>query len=136
MSKDNAERIAKLKEKREKLAIRLNALEQKDKDDRRKRDTRRKIIVGGAVLTQMEKDSAFASIVRQILAQSVGRQNDRETISDLLVPPPQPAQGTTAAAPATSASLVEAENEMARYLANQNGESQTVTDVHAPHVGG
>ena len=114
MSKDVADRIAKLKEKREKLAIRLNALEQKDKDDRRKRDTRRKIIVGGAVLTQMEKDSAFASVVRQILAQSVGRQNDREAISDLLVPPPQPAHETTASAPATPPSITAVENEMAR----------------------
>jgi len=84
MVKNVDERIAQIKQKREKLAQRLNALEQKSKSESRKRDTRRKIIVGGALIAQMEKDHAFAATVRQILAASVGRQNDREAIADLL----------------------------------------------------
>ncbi len=84
MVKNVDERIARIKQQREALAQRLNALEQKSKSEARKRDTRRKIIVGGAIIAQMEKDQTFAAAVRRILAQSVGRQNDREAIADLL----------------------------------------------------
>jgi hypothetical protein len=84
MVKNVEERIARIKQQREALAQRLNALEQKAASEARKRDTRRKIIVGGAIMAKMEKDAGFAATVRQILAQSVGRQNDREAIADLL----------------------------------------------------
>jgi len=49
MPADISKRIAQLKQKQEQLAHRLNALEQKEKSQTRKLDTRRKIIVGGAV---------------------------------------------------------------------------------------
>ena len=75
MPKDYADRIAKLKEQREKIEARLNTLGQKAKADERKRDTRRKIIVGGAIIVQMEKDAAFAAHVGKLLNASVGRQN-------------------------------------------------------------
>ena len=84
MVKNVDERIARIKQQREALAQRLNALEQKSKSEARKRDTRRKIIVGGAVIAQMEKVPDFANLIRTFLDASVGRQNDREAIADLL----------------------------------------------------
>ena len=62
MVKNVEERIARIKQQREALAQRLNALEQKSKSEARKRDTRRKIIVGGAVIAQMEKMPDFANL--------------------------------------------------------------------------
>ena len=59
MVKNVDERIARIKQQREALAQRLNALEQKSKSEARKRDTRRKIIVGGAIIAQMEKVPDF-----------------------------------------------------------------------------
>ena len=119
MPKDYADRIAKLKEQREKIEARLNTLGQKAKADERKRDTRRKIIVGGAIIVQMEKDAAFAAHVGKLLNASVGRQIDREAIADLIeasgplfaAPPhvpsapvtPPPASSPPAAAPIASA---------------------------------
>ena len=83
MVKNVDERIARIKQQREALAQRLNALEQKSKSEARKRDTRRKIIVGGAVIAQMEKMPDFANLVRVV--PTLGRrQNDREAIADLL----------------------------------------------------
>ena len=84
MAKNVDERIARIKQQREALAQRLNALEQKAASEARKRDTRRKIIVGGAIIAQMEKMPDFAHLVRTVLNASVGRQNDREAIADLL----------------------------------------------------
>ena len=97
MAKNVDERIARIKQQREALAQRLNALEQKAASEARKRDTRRKIIVGGAIIAQMEKEAGFAASVRQILAQSVGRQNDREAIADLLAAPSGVASAATPA---------------------------------------
>ena len=57
MVKNVEERIARIKQQREALAQRLNTLEQKSKSEARKRDTERKIIVGGAIIAQMEKDT-------------------------------------------------------------------------------
>ena len=86
MAKDISGRIAQLKQKQEQLARRLNALEQKEKSQTRKLDTRRKIIVGGAVLSEMNKDPEFASVLRALLLRYVARPNDREAVADLLAP--------------------------------------------------
>ena len=91
MANDFADRIARLKDKKNKLAGQLGALEQKAKAASRKLDTRRKIIVGGAVLAHMEKDATFASAMQKLLGAYVGRPLDREAIADLLAPKSPPA---------------------------------------------
>jgi hypothetical protein len=94
MPKQLTSRIASIKAKQEALAARLNTLEMQAKKEDRKRDTRRKIIVGGAVLVAMEKDEALAARIKDILAQTVGRAMDKEVIADLLPPSPAPASDT------------------------------------------
>jgi hypothetical protein len=94
MPKPIIDRIAAIKDKEDKLAARRTVLEAKAKLDERKRDTRRKIVVGGAVLVAMEKDHVLAERVRVALAQTVGREIDKAVVADLL--PPSPAR---AAAP-------------------------------------
>jgi len=89
MAKTVADRIAALKAKREKLAHRLAKLEASEKSKARKHDTRRKIIVGGAVLVQMTRDAAFAESIHALLGVSVGRIRDRQTIADLLPDAPK-----------------------------------------------
>ena len=88
MAKTVADRISALKAKREKLAHRLAKLEASEKSSARKQDTRRKIIVGGAVLVEMKRDAAFAASISSLLDVSVGRIRDRQTIADLLPAPP------------------------------------------------
>jgi hypothetical protein len=95
MATDLAAQKARLKEQQEKLARKLDALTQKEKAEERKRDTRRKIIIGGAVLAHMETDIVLANLVRGILARNVGRPIDRAAIADLL--PPSPSNGSTPA---------------------------------------
>ena len=84
MSKPIADRIAALKEKQDLLAARLNTLTATAKKEQRKRDTRRKIIVGGVVLLAIEKDTVLAERVKALLVQSVGRPIDKAVIADLL----------------------------------------------------
>lgn len=106
MPKDYADRIAKLKQQRQKIEARLNNLDQKAKDENRKRETRQKIIVGGAVLAEMEKDDDFAASIRVLLGRYVGRQRDRETLGHILPPSKEP----------PSASLSEVGGAMAQLL--------------------
>jgi hypothetical protein len=111
MAKNVSDRIAHLKAQQEKLAKKLNTLEQKAKDDHRKRDTRRKIIIGGAVLAEMEKDDDFASSIRVLLGRYVGRQRDRETLGDLLPSSNEP----------PAASISQVGSAMARLLDQPDG---------------
>jgi hypothetical protein len=99
MPKPIDDRIAALKAKKEKLAAQLNTLQAKSKVADRKRDTRRKIIIGGAVLAALEKDRSIAPTVTRFLAAHVTRPKDREVIADLLAPstarPEVPANSST-----------------------------------------
>ena len=84
MAKQASDRIAELKAKKEQLAIRLAKLEAVEKAKDRKLDTRRKIIVGGAVLAAMDEDAALATQIRALLAAAVEREADRDAVADLL----------------------------------------------------
>lgn len=91
MAADIETRIAALKAKKDKLAVQLVQLQGKAKTEERKRQTRRKIVVGGTVLVAMEKDPTLRETVRRLLAATVTRQKDREVLADLLPPmPPLP----------------------------------------------
>ena len=85
------DRIASVKAKKDALAVRLNALQAKAKSEKNKRDTRRKILVGEAVIAAMEQDGFLAVRIRALLAKTVTRDNDLDVIADLLSPSPPPA---------------------------------------------
>jgi hypothetical protein len=121
MPKSYGERIEKLKEQREKIERRLNTLEQKATNKKWKRDTRRKIIVGGAVLAEMQIDPKFTDVIQDLLARHVGRPNDREAIADLLQRSPRSTPQQTAATPSATVSIADVEDEMARFLDPPNG---------------
>ena len=78
------DRIAALEAKKAALVAQLEKLRQKETAEERKRDTRRKIIVGGAVLAHAKIDAAFAAALAGVLAKAVQRDADREAIADLL----------------------------------------------------
>ena len=94
MVKNVDERIARIKQQREALAQRLNTLEQKAESEARKRDTRRKIIVGGAIIAQMEKDAAFAAAVRRIFSRNRSGVKMTARLSPIcsMPPPASPAR--------------------------------------------
>jgi hypothetical protein len=84
MAKPITDRIADLKAKKDRLAERLTRLEMAAKTAGRKLETRRKILVGGALLAQIEKEPHFAVLIRPALQKNVTRDADREVIKDLL----------------------------------------------------
>jgi hypothetical protein len=84
------DKIAELNERQQQLeAQRLSLLASKKAADR-KIDTRRKIIVGAAVLTHADLHPDFSTTLRGILSVAVQRDVDRRDIADLLDMTPAP----------------------------------------------
>jgi hypothetical protein len=79
-----SERIALLAEKKRLIEAELASLTAREREAERKRDTRRKIIIGAAVLAHTEIDPQFIVTLRHVLNRAVQRPADRETIADLL----------------------------------------------------
>jgi hypothetical protein len=88
MARGNAppDRRAKLEERRAKIDQQLRALEAREKQAERKRDTRRKIVAGGIVLTHAEMHPEFADQLNGLLERFVTRDADRELFG---LPPKQ-----------------------------------------------
>ena len=85
------DRIAELNERQQQLKARRQSLLASKKTADRKLDTRRKIIVGAAVLAHAELNPDFSAMLRGVLSVAVQRDIDRDVIADLLEIPPPPA---------------------------------------------
>jgi len=82
--RSTSERRALLAEKKRIIEAELASLDAREREAERKRDTRRKIIIGAAVLAHTEIDPQFIVTLRHVLNRAVQRPADRETIADLL----------------------------------------------------
>ncbi len=76
------DRIAALEEAKRQAEARLAALTAKKRTEDRKRDTRRKIVVGGAVLAHAALHPAFADALRGVLRVAVTRDMDKAVLAD------------------------------------------------------
>jgi len=77
--------IARLKEQRAKIEARIQAAEARAKNDERKKDTRRKILVGSYYLEQATKNKTLEEL-KKVMDQFLTRDSDRK-LFDL---PPNP----------------------------------------------
>lgn len=82
--RSHAEQLATLQEQRAKLDARMKALQARQKEETRKTDTRRKIVVGGAVLAHAALHPEFAAVLRGVLKVAVTRDIDKAVVADLL----------------------------------------------------
>lgn len=82
------DKIAELTKRQQQLEAQRLVLLASKKTANRKLDTRRKIIVGAAVLTHAELNPHFSSMLRDVLSVAVQRDIDRRVIADLLDHPP------------------------------------------------
>jgi hypothetical protein len=82
------DKIAELTKRQQQLEAQRLVLLASKKTENRRLDTRRKIIVGAAVLTHAELNPHFSAMLRDILSVAVQRDIDRRVIADLLDQPP------------------------------------------------
>jgi hypothetical protein len=72
-----SERLGKLLEKKEAINARIRREQAKARESERNADTRRKILVGAAVLDRSEKDEASRTELQKLLARFLIRADDR-----------------------------------------------------------
>ena len=72
----NNDRLTKLKEKREQLSARIQLMENREKHKDRKKDTRKKILLGSYYLDIAEKNGTFVE-VKKIMDNYLTREADR-----------------------------------------------------------
>jgi hypothetical protein len=77
------EQLEALKQKKEAIEKQLNAVETRKKETDRKLETRRKIIVGGALLAHAEIDPDFRAAMQAALQKAVAPK-DRALVADLI----------------------------------------------------
>ena len=76
ISKSSKKRLERLKEQREKLNSRIQAVEARIKNSERKKDTRRKILVGSYFLDKANKENTVNEI-KKLMDKFLTRNSDR-----------------------------------------------------------
>lgn len=82
--KSDAETLDALRQKKAAIERRILKINAGKRRRERAEDTRRKIVVGAAVLAHAEHDPAFAEALRAALAKGVTREADKVLLADLL----------------------------------------------------
>lgn len=72
-----------LLKKRSQIEAKLKALDARDREQRRKDDTHRKIILGGLVMAEVEGDADLRDTVRKLIEEKAA-EKDRTILSDWL----------------------------------------------------
>lgn len=103
----NEERIEALKTKQKKIAAQMANLRAKQRTDERKRDTRRKILVGAVVLNQAETNDSARTKLWKLLDKALEKDRDRE----LFGLQPQEEGRTETSRPAETSTATAAEDE-------------------------
>ena len=84
MTETPASRLEKLKQRKAKLDAEIAKAEATEKKAARAKDTRRKILIGAAMLAEIEAEPTFRDGLRRILDRRLTQERDRELLADLL----------------------------------------------------
>jgi len=84
MAEAKLSRLELLRKRKQEIEQQMRALEAREKEEGRKRDTRRKIIVGAAVLAHASLDADFALQLRSVLKKAVTEERNLAVIADLI----------------------------------------------------
>jgi len=76
MVKPTKKHLERLKEQRKKLEARIQAAEAREKNSDRKKDTRRKILIGAYYLEQAKEKNQFDDI-KKVMDKYLTRNSDR-----------------------------------------------------------
>jgi hypothetical protein len=88
-NKPLTEQIAEARKAREQAAARLAELQGRQKAMDRKKDARKKIIFGGAMMAEAQHDPAFDRQARAILWRRVVRKLDKDDMTEWLTGEPE-----------------------------------------------
>jgi hypothetical protein len=77
-------RLEVLKQRKAKLEAEIARMEKGERARQRSQETRRKILVGAAVLAEMEAEPSLKGVIQDILKRRLTQARDRALLADLL----------------------------------------------------
>jgi endonuclease III len=86
--KTEAERLSELEAKKSALEAQMQAIQARQKSRAKKKDDRRKIILGALLLSKAAEDERFARVVEQLL-KAIQRPADLSAFTDWEPPNPK-----------------------------------------------
>ena len=78
------ETLAALQQKKQQVDAQIKATAARVRTAERKKDTRRKVILGGAVLAHMAHDATFKTAIVKLISEQVKRPEDRELFTHII----------------------------------------------------
>lgn len=82
--KTKAEQLEALRQKEAALKARMQDLQAAVNEEQRKRDTRRKIVLGAAIMAHASHNAQFKAIVCNALNAALTKEADRDLLKDWL----------------------------------------------------
>ncbi len=79
-------RLEKLQQRQAKLAAEIAREQKAARERERVQDARRKILVGAAILSELEAEPHLRGMVQAILKRRLTQERDRDLLADLLGP--------------------------------------------------
>ena len=77
-------KLEKLKQRKAKIDAEIAREQKAERERQRSKDTRRKILVGAAILAEIESEPSLRGVVQDILKRRLTQDRDRELLADLL----------------------------------------------------
>lgn len=96
MAKTKAEKLEELKKKEAQIKAQIQAIKAQESTEERKKDARRKILIGGAVLAKVKRGEWHEKQLHDLLNSELKADRDRELFGLPLIPANKTAeQGST-----------------------------------------
>jgi len=80
---DSNPRLQKLLQQQEKIAKQIAIAKSREKENERKKDTRRKILIGATLMTEAETDTALYDKIKHLLDRYLRKELDRSLFPDI-----------------------------------------------------
>jgi len=78
MSKKNSDKLEALLEKESQIKAQIQQLKQREREEERKKDTRRKILIGGAILAKIKRGEWHMNQLHDLLDSELKADRDRD----------------------------------------------------------
>ncbi len=80
MTNSNENRLNRLEQKQQQIKQQIDTIKQRQKQQQQKHDTRKKILIGAAVLKEIQLSPNFQEVINEILNRNVTKKIDRKLL--------------------------------------------------------
>lgn len=83
MSETAASKLEGLMQRKAKLEAEIARAKKSERERQRSQETRRKILIGAAILAEIDQEPSLKGVLQDILKRRLTQERDRELLADL-----------------------------------------------------